>query len=132
MDQGRGKQSAAVLPFPAIRFPMSKEQLQPVHCAEQLKALGEPSRLRIVSALRSGPMSVGEIAEALKLEVVTVSHHLGILHSARLVQKERQGRFIVYSLSEGVFQPADSPRGPEHIDLGCCRLEVPKEKGAGG
>jgi hypothetical protein len=26
---------------------MAKDQLQPVHCAEQLKALGEPSRLRI-------------------------------------------------------------------------------------
>jgi len=106
---------------------MAKDQLQPVHCAEQLKALGEPSRLRIVSALRSGPMSVGEISEALGIELVTVSHHLGILHHAQLVQKERQGRFIVYSLSEGVFQPTGSARGTEHIDLGCCRLEVPKE-----
>lgn len=105
---------------------MAKDQLQPNHCAEQLKALGEPSRLRIVSALRSGPMSVSQIAEALDIEVVTVSHHLGILHHAHIVQKKRQGRFIVYSLSEGVFQPAGSSRGTEHLDLGCCRLEVPK------
>jgi DNA-binding transcriptional ArsR family regulator len=106
---------------------MAKDQLQPVHCAEQLKALGEPSRLRIVSALRSGPMSVGQIAEALNIELMSVSHHLGILHHAQLVQKKRQGRFIVYSLSEGVFQPTGSSGGTEHIDLGCCRLEVPKE-----
>ena len=106
---------------------MSKDLLQPVHCAEQLKALGEPSRLRIVSAIRAGPMSVSQIAEALGIEVVTVSHHLGILHHARLVQKERQGRFIVYSLSEGVLKPADPATGTEHLDLGCCRLEVPKE-----
>ena len=106
---------------------MAKDQLQPVHCAEQLKALGEPCRLRIVSALRAGPKSVGELAESLKIELMTVSHHLGILHHARLVQKQRQGRFILYSLSEGVFQPTGSPRGKEFIDLGCCRLEVPKE-----
>lgn len=106
---------------------MAKNQLQPIHCAEQLKALGEPSRLRIVSALRSGPKSVSELAESLNIELVTVSHHLGILHSARLVQKQRQGRFILYSLHDGVFQPTDSSRGKEHIDLGCCRLEVPKE-----
>ena len=106
---------------------MAKDQLQPNHCAEQLKALGEPSRLRIVSALRTGPQSVSELAESLAIELVTVSHHLGILHHARLVQKQRQGRFILYSLSEGVFQPTDSDRGKEHIDLGCCRLEVPKE-----
>jgi len=106
---------------------MAKNQLQPIHCAEQLKALGEPSRLRIVSALRSGPKSVSELAESLNIELVTVSHHLGILHSAHLVQKKRKGRFIHYSLYDGVFQPTDSSRGKEHIDLGCCRLEVPKE-----
>ena len=80
-----------------------------------------------LSALRSGPESASELAESLKIEFVTVSHHLGILHPARLVQKKRKGRFILYSLHEGVFQPTGSSRDKEHIDLGCCRLEVPKE-----
>ena len=106
---------------------MAKDLLQAVHCAEQLKALGEPLRLRIVSALRAGPQSVSELAETLDVELVTVSHHLGILRSARLVQTKRKGRFILYSLHAGVFQPASTSRGKEHIDLGCCRLEVPKE-----
>jgi DNA-binding transcriptional ArsR family regulator len=106
---------------------MAKDQLQPVHCAEQLKALGEPSRLRIVSALRAGPKTVTELAVSLDIELVTVSHHLGILRHAQLVQKERRGRFIVYSLCEGVFRRTGSTRDKEHIDLGCCRLEVPKE-----
>jgi DNA-binding transcriptional ArsR family regulator len=106
---------------------MTKNPLQPVRCAEQLKALGEPCRLRIVSLLRSGPQSVSQISEALGIELVTVSHHLGILYNADLVQKKRDGRFILYSLSDGVFQPKDSHGKTEHIDLGCCRLEVPKE-----
>jgi len=106
---------------------VTKDPLQPIHCAEQLKALGEPLRLRIVSALRAGPMNVSELAESLSAELVTVSHHLGILRSARLVRTERKGRFILYSLNEGVFQPANSARAKEHIDLGCCRLEMPNE-----
>ena len=111
----------------SARLIVAKNDLQPIHCAEQLKALGEPLRLRIVSTLRTGPKNVGDLAEILGVEMVTVSHHLGILRSARLVKTERQGRFIVYSLREGVFRPADSARGSEHIDLGCCRLEIPKE-----
>lgn len=119
--------SAASPDFQPARSAVAKDQLQAVHCAEQLKALGEPLRLRIVSALRSGPRSVSELAKTLAVELVTVSHHLGILRSARLVRTERKGRFILYSLQEGVFQPSGSARGKEHIDLGCCRLEIPKE-----
>ncbi len=118
-------------PYPdrhVSRRTVAKDRLKSNHCAEQLKALSEPLRLRIVSALRSGPQSVSELAERLAVEVVTVSHHLGILRHAHLVQTRRQGRFILYSLYEGVFQPAGPARASEHIDLGCCRLEIPKEK----
>ena len=113
--------------FPVPDSHVAKDPLQPVHCAEQLKALSEPLRLRIVSALRGGPKSVSELSESLGVELVTVSHHLGILRSAHLVRTERKGRFILYSLEDGVFQPAGSNRAPEHIDLGCCRLEIPPE-----
>ena len=106
---------------------MSEDQLQPNYCAEQLKALAEPSRLRIVGALRSGPKTVTELAELLKVEIVTVSHHLGILYNARLVQKCRRGRFIDYSLPVGVFQATGTTCRTDFLELGCCRLEVPKE-----
>ena len=106
---------------------MAKDPLQPDRCAEQLKALSEPLRLRIINTLRPGPRSVSDLAEELGVEVVTVSHHLGILRNARLVEKERKGRFILYRLPDDVFQPSASNRANEHIDLGCCRLEIPKE-----
>lgn len=102
------------------------DSLQSDHCAEKLRALSEPLRLRIVDALRAGPSNVGDLAERLGEEVVTVSHHLGILRNASLVQRERQGRYIVYSLDESVFRP--SGRSRQHIDLGCCRLEIPGEQ----
>lgn len=108
---------------------MTNDPLQPKHCAEQLKALSEPLRLRIVNVLRSGPKSVSELSESLAAETVTVSHHLGILRNARLVQTERKGRFILYSLHESIFKPGmgKGAKGIEHLDLGCCRLEMPKE-----
>ena len=113
--------------FPACRSAVSKDPLQANHCAEQLKALSEPVRLRIVSALRGGPKSVSDLSDALKVELVTVSHHLQILRNARIVKTERKGRFILYSLHEDVFQADGSGRAREHLDLGCCRLEIPKD-----
>mgnify|MGYP003383221020 CR=1 FL=1 len=44
-------------------------------CAERLKALSDPHRLRVVDALRYGELTVTDIAEFLDAEVVTVSHH---------------------------------------------------------
>jgi DNA-binding transcriptional ArsR family regulator len=127
MDRER---NGCVLSFhdsPASWSDVAKDPLQANHCAEQLKALSEPHRLRIVSALRAGPKSVSDLSEGLQVELVTVSHHLQILRNARIVRTERKGRFILYSLHEDVFQAAESGRASEHLDLGCCRLEIPRE-----
>ena len=105
---------------------MSERSLEPDRCAEKLKALGDPIRLRIVNQLRPGPMNVTELSTAIGSEVVTVSHHLGILHQAGIVQKEKHGRFVSYRLHDDVFHPGRSAQRSEHIDLGCCRLEIPK------
>ena len=102
---------------------MSKDRLQSDLCAEKLKALGEPIRLRIIDLLRDGERTVSQIAEALEEEVVNISHHLGILYHARLVTKRKEGRFVVYNLHPEVA--ADSKAGKQHLDFGCCRLEVP-------
>ena len=106
--------------------PLQSDPLQSDHCAEKLRALGEPIRIKIIDSLRVCPMNVGELADCLELEVVTISHHLGVLRHAGLVKREKQGRFVVYSIHEGVFKRTKSARITEHIDLGCCRLEIPK------
>lgn len=58
---------------------MAEDRLQSSLCAEKLRALSEPVRLQIVDLLLDGERSVTEIAEALGLEIVNASHHLGIL-----------------------------------------------------
>ncbi|MCG6155319.1 ArsR/SmtB family transcription factor [Rubinisphaera margarita] len=104
---------------------MAEDRLQSKLCAEKLKALGEPIRVRIVDLLRDGEKTVTEIAESLSEEIVNISHHLGILYHAGLVEKTKQGRFMLYRLHPDVS--AVSRGGKQHLDFGCCRLEVPDE-----
>jgi DNA-binding transcriptional ArsR family regulator len=93
-------------------------------CARRLKALADPERLRIVSCLFSGPKNVSDIAALLQDEIVKVSHHLGVLRHANLVETEKQGRFVVYALHPEVVQAAKRGQAVNFIDLGCCRLEL--------
>ena len=105
---------------------MTQDRLQSDTCAQKLKALGEPLRLRIVDCLRAGPKTVGEICEAIDTEIVTVSHHLGVLRTAEIVERTKNGRFAVYNLREGILELADNAKSKDFIDLGCCRIEIPK------
>lgn len=105
---------------------MAEDRLKSKICAEKFKALGEPMRIRIVDLLRDGELSVGEIADGLGEDVVNISHHLGVLYHAGLVEKNKQGRYVVYRLHPDVT--AVSRDGAQHLDFGCCRVEVPKPK----
>jgi ArsR family transcriptional regulator, nickel/cobalt-responsive transcriptional repressor len=105
-----------------------EDALESDRCARLLRAMGDRERLKIVQCLREGPKNVGEIANQLGVEVVNVSHHLGVLRQAGLVLDQRQGRFIVYRLHPDVFHPSSKGQ-KEHLDFGCCRLEIPKEAG---
>lgn len=69
-----------------------------------MRALADPTRREILRALRKGDLTAGEIAERFPITAASVSHHLGVLKEAGLVQGERDGRNIVYSLNATVFQ----------------------------
>lgn len=101
-----------------------EDSLESDRCARLLKAMADRERLKIVQCLRDGPKNVGEIADLLKAEVVNVSHHLGVLRQAGLVLDQRKGRFIVYRLHPDVFHPSRKPGEDEHLDFGCCRLDL--------
>ena len=95
-------------------------------CARRLKALADPERLRIVDALFAGAKNVSDLSAELHAEIVNVSHHLGVLRNAGLVQVQRDGRYMIYSLAPGV----STSHGNEccKIDLGCCSLEMAEYK----
>lgn len=69
--------------------------------AAMFRVLGEPARLQILSIIASHPNGeacVCELTEPLGLSQPTVSHHLKVLYETGLLQKERRGNWIYYSL----------------------------------
>ncbi len=63
-----------------------------------LTALGDPTRRAILECLRTGPLSVGEIAATLPVSRPAVSRHLRLLRSAGLVSAARSGTRHFYRL----------------------------------
>lgn len=71
-----------------------------------MRALADPTRREILRALRFEDLAAGDIASRFPMTAASVSHHLHVLKEAGLVQAERNGRSIVYSLDSTVFQQA--------------------------
>ena len=77
------------------------QDLDPAELARTLKALADPSRLRIFNVLMEGVQCNCEIADRLGFSLSLISHHLRVLHDAELVQSERDaqdGRWIYHSI----------------------------------
>lgn len=96
--------------------------LSPEQCAPVLRALGEPLRLRILSALRDQPLAVCDLSARLQARQYQVSRHLGALHDLGLVRRTREGQRVMYALSERVQANGGDAA---NVELGCCcvRLE---------
>jgi DNA-binding transcriptional ArsR family regulator len=69
-----------------------------------IRALSDPTRREILRALRAGDLTAGDIASRFPITGASISHHLNVLREAGLVQSQREGRTIVYSLDSTVFQ----------------------------
>lgn len=79
------------------RLQMTEDML--VLVAARFHTLGEPYRLRIFQVLRRGPMTVGNLVQALGGKQPNVSKHLQILRLAHLVKRTKKGTSVVYSLA---------------------------------
>lgn len=71
---------------------------------ETLKAISDPVRRDILSMLRGGKKSAGEIGEHFNLTGATVSYHLAKLKKADLIVEEKHKNFIYYELNTSVFE----------------------------
>ena len=71
---------------------------------ETLKAISDPVRRDILSMLKNGRKSAGEIAEHFDLTGATVSYHLAKLKQADLVIEEKYKNYIYYSLNASIFE----------------------------
>jgi len=74
------------------------------------KAIAHPTRLRLLAALRSGPLCVCQMTAIVKLAASTVSEHLSELRKAGLISERKEGRWVEYRLSDsairdGILEP---------------------------
>lgn len=63
-----------------------------------LKAMGHPSRIRILELLSKGETCVCEIAPVVGSDMSTVSRHLAILRNAGIIEDEKRGLNVFYRL----------------------------------
>jgi len=83
-----------------------------------LKALGHPVRLSILRLVVQGPevgTSAGDIQDHVGIPASTLSHHLGCLAEAELVQVEREGTFLRYRADFRTLRLLT-----EYLWKGCC------------
>ena len=71
------------------------------HLADLFKALGDPTRIKILSLLtKTEEMRVYDIADSLTMGQSAISHQLRVLRSARLVKFRRDGKEVLYSIDD--------------------------------
>ena len=68
--------------------------------AARSRALGEPTRVRILEVLAQGEQPVGVIAAAVDSLQSTVSKHLQVLFHAGLVERRRSASAVIYSIAD--------------------------------
>ena len=71
---------------------------------ETFKALSDPVRREILSMLKKGRLSAGDIASQFDMTGATVSYHLKQLKKADLIYETKEKNFIYYSLNTSVFE----------------------------
>lgn len=97
--------------------------------ARKFRALGDPSRLRILRRLKAEPCHVNALVEELGLAQATVSKHLSVLRDAGLIVTERQGNRAtcrvadpsLYSICEQLCEATVQQRTEELRRLGADR-----------
>ena len=77
--------------------------------ARTFKALGDPTRIRLLSLISSadgGEACICDLTEPVGLSQGTVSHHMKLLVDAGLVTREQRGRWAYFALSDGALDAA--------------------------
>jgi DNA-binding transcriptional ArsR family regulator len=92
-----------IVDLPRVR--RARKRIEPADVldwsAETLKALADPTRLRLVRALMlEQRLCVCDLAAVAGVSQSAVSHQLRILRAARLVRAEREGRMVYYRLDD--------------------------------
>ena len=69
-----------------------------VELAEWFGVFTDPTRIMVILCLAEDRMTVTDLAKATDTEIVNVSHHLGVMRKSKMVECEKDGRFMIYTL----------------------------------
>jgi ArsR family transcriptional regulator len=79
--------------------------------AEFFKGLAHPLRIRILELLRGGPLSVGQLQDAIGVPASTISQQLAVLRGRNIVVTERHGTTVIYRVRDNeLFELLDVAR----------------------
>jgi len=86
-------------PIAEIRKSMPKDEVL-YDLAEFFKVFGDTTRAKIICVLFRSSLCVNDIASVLGMTQSSVSHHLRVLKTSRIVKHQRAGKEIIYSLDD--------------------------------
>jgi DNA-binding transcriptional ArsR family regulator len=73
--------------------------------ATRFRVIGEPMRIRLLDALRAGPLTINELADAVGASQQNVSKHVAVLAQAGIVAREKEGNRVRCSIADPtIFQ----------------------------
>jgi DNA-binding transcriptional ArsR family regulator len=73
--------------------------------AQRFRVIGEPMRIRLLEALRDGPLTINELTAALGASQQNVSKHVGVLAQAGIVAREKEGnRVHCFIADDSIFE----------------------------
>ena len=90
------------------------EQNVIVSLADFFKAIGDPTRLKIVLALMKEELCVCDLAALINVTVSGISHQLRILRGLKIVRNRKEGKMVYYSLADNHIENLVS-QAQEHI-----------------
>jgi len=85
-------------PDPVTPHPLPDQLAELV--AGRFRVLGDPTRIKLLDRLRDGAATVQELNEGLAVSQQNVSKHLGVLLSAGLVSRAKEGTYSRYAIAD--------------------------------
>lgn len=83
---------------PRLTHPIDDQLLDLI--ARHFRVLGEPTRLKLLDALRDGDQTVQELQQVTGASQQNISKHLSVLHGAGLVSRTKDGNFSRYAIAD--------------------------------
>jgi len=101
LPDDRGYDAECIHPIAVMAARTALREAQPAdHVASLFAVLGDPTRIRALTALSAGELCVCDLAAATGVNRSTISHQLRVLRDHRLVRRRRDGKVMYYALDD--------------------------------